>query len=128
MKIAVLFGGCSSEYGVSLQSAYDAVMEELKKLEYEVFPIGITNYGEWYLYTGDWKRIPEDAWQGTACIPAYISPSRDTHGILILPENGSVQTKPSMWYFRYCMAKTEKMVRYRAYVNWQGFRLSAAVR
>ncbi len=92
MKIAVLFGGCSSEYGVSLQSAY-AVMEELKKLEYEVLPIGITNYGEWYLYTGDWKRIPEDAWQGAACIPAYISPSRDTHGILILPEKGSVQTE-----------------------------------
>lgn len=92
MKIAVLFGGCSSEYGVSLQSAY-AVMEELKRLEYQVIPIGITNYGEWFWYTGDWKRIPEDAWQGTACVPACISPSRDIHGIIVMPEQGTAQVE-----------------------------------
>ena len=39
-RIAVLFGGASSEYEVSLQSAY-AVMTHIDKEKYEVLPIGI---------------------------------------------------------------------------------------
>lgn len=39
--IAVIFGGCSPEYEVSLQSAF-SVLENIDKDKYEVIPIGIT--------------------------------------------------------------------------------------
>ena len=39
-RIAVLFGGASSEYEVSLQSAY-AVMTHIDTRKYEILPIGI---------------------------------------------------------------------------------------
>ncbi|HIZ44448.1 MAG TPA: D-alanine--(R)-lactate ligase, partial [Firmicutes bacterium] len=38
-RIAVLFGGCSTEYQVSLQSAY-AVMSQIDTSLYDLIPIG----------------------------------------------------------------------------------------
>ena len=40
-KIAVLFGGRSPEYKVSLQSAF-AVLKSIDQAAYEVVPVGIT--------------------------------------------------------------------------------------
>ena len=40
-KLAVLFGGCSSEYDISLQSAH-AVLTHLDPGKYEPVPLGIT--------------------------------------------------------------------------------------
>ncbi len=60
-KIAVIFGGCSGEYPVSLQSAY-SVFEHINKNKYEILPIGITRDGRWFHYTGNYERIPEDRW------------------------------------------------------------------
>lgn len=60
-KIAVLFGGCSTEYEVSLQSAA-AVLEHINRDRYEVIPVGITREGEWYHYTGERDGIADDAW------------------------------------------------------------------
>lgn len=51
-KIAIIFGGHSTEYEVSLQSAA-AVFENINTEEFEVFPIGITKAGDWYHYTGE---------------------------------------------------------------------------
>lgn len=39
-NLAVLFGGCSPEYPVSLQSA-SAVLEHIDRSRYHVLPIGI---------------------------------------------------------------------------------------
>lgn len=64
-RIAVLFGGCSSEYEVSLQSAY-SVLENIDREKYEVIPIGITRYGDWYHYTGRTDAIPAGTWQDDA--------------------------------------------------------------
>lgn len=50
-KIAVLFGGRSPEYKVSLQSAF-AVLKSIDRPAYEVVPVGITAEGEWCVYTG----------------------------------------------------------------------------
>ena len=44
MKIAVLFGGNSSEYEVSLNSAF-YIISNLSKEKFEVIPIGITKSG-----------------------------------------------------------------------------------
>ena len=87
-KIAVLFGGASSEYEVSLQSAY-AVMTHINAEKYEVLPIGIARDGSWHLYLGEYSNIPSDSWlNGTDCIPVVVSPDRKLHGILLLKENG----------------------------------------
>ena len=50
-KIAVLFGGCSSEYEISLQSA-SAVLANIDREKYEAVPIGIAPDGKWYFYEG----------------------------------------------------------------------------
>lgn len=61
-KIAVLFGGCSTEYQVSLQSAH-AVISNIDTDCYELFMIGIAAAnGQWYLYRGNIDDIPEDRW------------------------------------------------------------------
>lgn len=87
-KIAVLFGGCSSEYEVSLQSAH-AVITHIDTESYELVMIGITKEGKWYLYQGDPANIPSDSWQGgSLCIPVVASPDKGLHGILLLKEDG----------------------------------------
>ena len=44
--ILILYGGCSSEYGVSLQSA-QAVLEHLNPRRWQALPIHITRTGQW---------------------------------------------------------------------------------
>ena len=51
-RILVIFGGCSTEYEVSLQSAA-AVAEAIDVSRYEVLYLGISREGEAYYYTGD---------------------------------------------------------------------------
>jgi D-alanine-D-alanine ligase len=46
VRVAVLFGGQSSEHDVSLRSAR-SVMEALDPARYEVVPVGITREGRW---------------------------------------------------------------------------------
>jgi D-alanine---D-serine ligase len=89
--IAVLFGGHSTEYEVSLQSAC-SVIENLDPEKYDVMLLGITRQGEWKRYGGDLSRIRDDSWsQDASCVPAVLSPDRNTHGILIL-EQGNVSS------------------------------------
>ncbi len=54
--IAVIFGGNSTEYEVSLQSA-SSVFENINKDKFEIVPIGITRNGDWYHYTGKIEKI-----------------------------------------------------------------------
>ena len=50
-RIAIIFGGNSTEYEVSLQSA-SAVFENINTKKFDIVPIGITRNGDWYHYTG----------------------------------------------------------------------------
>lgn len=59
INIAVLFGGCSSEYEVSLQSAY-AVLTHMDEEKYNVIPLGITENGQWFKYCGSYENIKKD--------------------------------------------------------------------
>ena len=87
--IAVLFGGCSTEYPVSLQSAH-AVITHLDRTRYDLVLLGITRDGRWLRYDGPVDRIPADTWHHDAahCTPALISPDRETHGLLLLAAAG----------------------------------------
>jgi D-alanine---D-serine ligase len=88
--IAVLFGGCSTEYSVSLESAY-AVLNHLDSEALEIIPIGITPQGAWLHYTGPWDRLPQNTWfsDPAYCTPAILSPDRTCHGLVEFPPTGS---------------------------------------
>ena len=51
-KVGIIFGGCSSEYDVSLVSV-TSVIKNINKEKYDVVLIGITKQGDFYLYQGD---------------------------------------------------------------------------
>ncbi|GAA1340923.1 D-alanine--D-alanine ligase family protein [Arthrobacter roseus] len=54
-RIAVLFGGRSSEHAVSCVTAA-GVLEAIDKDKYDVVPIGISRQGQWSLMSGDPKQ------------------------------------------------------------------------
>lgn len=86
-NIAVLFGGCSTEYEVSLQSAA-SVMDHLDLGRYNVIQIGITRDGRWLRYNGSAEAIRSGNWLTHAsCTPAFITPSREWKGIIELVNN-----------------------------------------
>ena len=89
-RIAILFGGCSPEYGVSLQSAY-SVITHLDREKYEPVLIGISNAGDWFQYVGEIEKIPADTWCNEEdCIPVVVSPNRTVHGIVTI-KNGKIR-------------------------------------
>ena len=89
-RIAILFGGCSPEYGVSLQSAY-SVITHLDREKYEPVLIGISNVGDWFQYVGEIEKIPADTWcNENDCIPVVVSPNRTVHGIVTI-KNGKIR-------------------------------------
>ena len=80
--IAVLFGGKSSEYGVSLQSAC-SVLQALNKEKYDILPIGITKNGVWYHYTGDLSDLLSDTWHTHDITPVLLNPDPTKHCMII---------------------------------------------
>lgn len=60
--ICVLFGGKSSEYEVSLSSAY-AVLSNIDRTAYNILCIGITkDTGRWYRFEGSLESIRDNTW------------------------------------------------------------------
>lgn len=88
-SIAILFGGCSTEYPVSLQSAH-AVITHLDREKYDPVLLGITRDGRWFRYTGPEDALLDDTWHEDArhLTPAVISPDRGLHGLLLLSAAG----------------------------------------
>ena len=82
-KIVVFFGGCSSEYSVSLESA-SSVINNLNREKYEPIPVGITESGKWYHFSGDVEKIKQDRWLNEEdCVPAALSPDRGERKLLL---------------------------------------------
>lgn len=90
--IAILFGGCSTEHNISLQSA-SAVLEHMDTEKYQPIPIGITRKGCWYLYEGDMKKIIDGTWESDKhCTPAVIVPDKSIHGMLLFRNASFTET------------------------------------
>ena len=93
IRVAVLFGGCSTEYEVSLQSAH-AVITSLNPGKYDVLLLGITREGAWMRYSGPVERIRDNTWiDPGSCVPAIISPDRSVHGLLEFNDDKVVSTR-----------------------------------
>lgn len=69
LQIAVLFGGYSPEYEVSLQST-STVIQHMDREKFVPVPIGITRQGDWYHFNGDTEEIARDTWHTAGnCTP-----------------------------------------------------------
>lgn len=91
-RVAVIFGGASSEHGVSLLSATN-VIQNIPKQKYEVICIGITKKGRWLYFPGDVSEIATGAWEyNPDCTAAIMSPDPIHKGIITI-ENGEASVK-----------------------------------
>ena len=84
--VAVLFGGYSPEYEVSLKSAH-SIITAIDRDKYDIILLGITRQGEWYKYLGAADNIPDDDWRADESLlqKAVISPSRGG-GLLVFAD------------------------------------------
>ena len=91
--VAVIFGGYSPEYEVSLNSSY-SIISAIDRGKYEVVLLGITRDGKWYKYSGDVDDIPSDKWHDDPgkLISVIVSPSRG--GGLLELVDGRVKPLP----------------------------------
>jgi len=83
INLAVIFGGASSEYGVSLISA-SSVIDNLNRAEYEIIMVGITRDGRWYHYKGDTKRIADGTWTQCDNDQCLISPDSSVKSLMVI--------------------------------------------
>lgn len=84
LNVAVIFGGCSSEYEVSLESAY-SVITNLDRNKYRPIPVGITRSGDWFCFVGSIDALRSDGWHyGENAVPAAISPDRSKKSLLVI--------------------------------------------
>lgn len=92
MKLAVIFGGVSSEHDISCLSAA-SILRNLDREKYEVYPVGITQDGRWYycpdctadtVENGEWERL-------NGKVPALFPPDRSVHGLVLL-RDGKTET------------------------------------
>lgn len=60
-KICIIFGGESTEYEISLKSAYSVICNLNKEL-YDIITVGIDRNGKWYYYDGSYDNIINDSW------------------------------------------------------------------
>lgn len=93
LRVAVLFGGTSSEHDISLRSATN-VLSELSTLDYQLSLIGITRAGTWLNYTGDTTDVVEgDPWATHDVCPVVVVPGTAGTGGLFRHEADGTLTR-----------------------------------
>lgn len=90
-NLLVIFGGCSSEYKISLRSVA-SVLRNIDSGKYNVITVGISEDGAWYLYTGDIDSIENDCWlTDENTTPAILSPDRKDKALIVLNDMGAYE-------------------------------------
>lgn len=84
VTLCVIFGGKSTEYDVSLKSAY-AILENVDLEKYDLIKLGITKEGLWYIYEGDNEKILKDEWLKDRVLPVTFDIS--TGHLIVLDKN-----------------------------------------
>ncbi len=97
LNVCVLFGGVSSEHTVSEVSA-SAVLDNIDRDKYEVFPVGITNDGKWLLYDGEIENIRNHTWESGKTVPAILSPDRCDKALVTFGDAGIEKIKVDVVY------------------------------
>src|SRR3712207_9051160 len=68
-RVAVLFGGRSSEHAISCVTA-GSVLQAIDREQYDVVPVGIARDGRWVLESGDTDRLRIGAGDGPDRLPS----------------------------------------------------------
>jgi D-alanine-D-alanine ligase len=94
IRVAVVFGGRSSEHAVSCASA-GLILSAIDPDRYEVLPIGIATDGRWVLTSGDPARLglspgSVPSVESVAVTGAEITPRTGPGGVLQVTSPGSV--------------------------------------
>lgn len=90
-RIAVIFGGKSSEHEVSRVSA-SYVISQIPEDKYEIITIGITKAGKWFIYNGDTDSIADGSWEKNENNrTAFIAPAPSVSGLIIINKDGSTE-------------------------------------
>lgn len=88
ISVGIIFGGRSSEHEVSRVSA-SAIIKGISKEKYEIYQIGITKEGEWFLFSGDVSEIPSGKWEeNESNKKAFISPDTSVGGLTVFEKDG----------------------------------------
>ncbi len=83
LRLAILFGGASSEHEISLRSSA-SVLSGLDKSKYDISVVGITRTGDWYyLPKVTPEAIEKDTWQSLEKYECTLSLSRKSSGLYI---------------------------------------------
>ena len=89
LRVALFFGGVSSEHEVSCVSAsawLRALGQSPCAEQYEVFPVGITKTGRWLACHPTPEAMADGSWEQGDCTPCVLSPDRADHGIWLLKD------------------------------------------
>ncbi|MDI3423129.1 D-alanine--D-alanine ligase family protein [Streptomyces luteolus] len=95
-RVAVVFGGRSSEHGISVVTA-GAVLRAIDREKYDVLPIGITHDGRWVLTADDPERmaitdrtVPDVDRLAESADGAVVLPLDPANREVVVTEPGSV--------------------------------------
>ena len=91
-KLAILFGGKSDEYSVSLHSAA-AIIKNVPENLFDVTLIGITKDGKWLHYEGSADKINDDTWHYDNLSPVLLSMDNNFKGLIKLDEKSGTFAK-----------------------------------
>ncbi len=89
-KVCVIFGGESTEYEVSLRSAY-SVIERIDKDKFEIITVGIRKDGKWFLYDGSYDDIPTGNWYSKSLLPVSIMHGHKESALSALKPDGTYE-------------------------------------
>ena len=91
-KLAILFGGKSDEYSVSLHSAA-AIIKNVPENLFEITLIGITKDGKWLHYEGSADKVNDDTWHYDNLSPVLLSMDNNFKGLIKLDERAGTFEK-----------------------------------
>lgn len=123
--VAVVFGGVSSEYEVSLWSAA-SIIENIPRDKYETVLLGITREGAWYLYTGSTQAIKTAPGSTTSPISMPLfRPTRPKRafGYLMRSARGALRWTVCS---RFCTGPTARTAPCRGCLSFRAFRMWGA--
>ena len=89
LRVALFFGGVSSEHEVSCVSAsawLRALGQSPCAEQYEAFPVGITKDGRWLACNPTPEAMADGSWEQGDCTPCVLSPDRRDHGLWLLKD------------------------------------------
>lgn len=91
-KLAVIFGGKSSEYLISLHSA-TSIIKNIPTDKFDITLIGITEEGKWLYFPGNVEEVDNNTWfKNPGCCEMILSPNATLKGFVKLNNDKSFET------------------------------------